>query len=179
MTDATLQRDIDLMRRIRQFDQQALAILYHYYGDAVYGLALHILQDSGSAEEVTQDIFLKVWERAIQWDFQKGRLSTWLLAMTRHAAIDRLRQENRRPLVDTSADNVEAMFHPNHDGHDEQELRGLITQLPQEQIQVIQLAFFGGMSQNDIAETLNIPLGTIKTRLRLGLQKLRKLWMDG
>lgn len=173
-----LQPEQVLMQKICQRDQSALASLYERFGNAVYSLALHILQNQSSAEEVTQDVFLKVWERADQWDTKRGKLSTWILAMTRNAAIDRLRRENRS--VDFSSVPLDKVVNllAVEDWQQGQQLRTLLQQIPPEQAQIVQLSFFGGLSHTDMADMLDIPLGTIKTRLRLGLQKLRDLWLE-
>ena len=166
------------MQKICQRDQSALASLYERFGNAVYGLTLHILQDQTSAEEVAQDVFLKVWERADQWDSKRGKLSTWILAMTRNAAIDRLRKENRTvDFTSVPLDKVVNLLAV-EDWQQGQQLRILLQQIPPEQAQIVQLSFFGGLSHTDMADMLDIPLGTIKTRLRLGLQKLRDLWLE-
>jgi RNA polymerase sigma-70 factor (ECF subfamily) len=170
--------DEALMRGVRQHDQQALATLYTRYGNMVYGLALHILKHQAQAEETTQDVFLKVWNKAAQWNPDRARLSTWLLAMTRNTAIDRLRHEHRRPdMNQPTPDKVINLVAVEgwQSGH---QLRVLMQQLPPEQLQVIHLSFFGGMSQREMAAELGIPLGTIKTRMRLGLQKLRQMWLE-
>ncbi len=172
--------DIDLIRRIKRREQAALTALYARYGGPVYSFALRVLQNAAQAEEVTQDIFLRVWERADQWDPAKGKLSSWLLTMTRYAAIDRIRRENRRPpLAEPELDDLpQLVANPDRNADDGRILRNLLQQLPPEQSQLIQLAFFGGMSHSELAESLQIPLGTVKTRIRLGLQKLRELWLN-
>jgi RNA polymerase sigma-70 factor (ECF subfamily) len=169
-------QDSELIERICQRDQRALAALYDQMADRVYSLAFYILRNPDNAEEVTQDIFMKIWDRADQWDERKAKLSTWILAMTRNAAIDRLRKEKRRPaVIDSPFDKILQMEAVESDGH---QLRTLLHHLPKEQQQAIYLNFFGGMSHTDIAEATGIPLGTIKTRLRLGLKKLRSMWME-
>jgi RNA polymerase sigma-70 factor (ECF subfamily) len=169
------------MQRIAQADQSALSILYQRYGSLIYSLALRVLQNSGVAEEVTQDVFLEVWNRPQIWDPTKGRLSSWMLTITRYTAIDRLRKDRRHPeatapldeqsdLLSTIGQTDDALW------QDGQMLRSLLSQLPAEQAKVIDLAFFQGLTHSELAQTLNLPLGTIKTRVRLGLQKLRGLW---
>lgn len=173
-----LQPDQILMQKICQRDQSALASLYERFGNAVYGLALHVGQNQTVAEEVTQDVFMKIWERADQWDVKRGKLSTWILAMTRNAAIDRLRKDNRKVDFSTAPLDKVVNLLAVEDWQQGQQLRILLQQLPPEQAQIVQLSFFGGLSHTDMADMLDIPLGTIKTRLRLGLQKLRDLWLE-
>jgi len=178
----TQKRDCDLMNRIAHGDQSALAELYQNYGLVVYSLAMHILQKRELAEEITQDTFLNVWNRSETWSPDGGRLSSWLLTVARYKAIDRIRREQRRP--DLQADpldeeQVQAGRSSQPDDpalQDGQLIRSLVSQLPAEQAQVIELAFFQGMTHNAMAEFLHLPLGTVKTRVRLGLQKLKMLW---
>jgi RNA polymerase sigma-70 factor (ECF subfamily) len=174
--------DIRTMERVAAHDQQALLALYQEYGRAVYSLAYRILQNSTLAEEVTQDTFLKVWQRA-QWDPNKGKLKNWLLAITHFTAVDRLRQEKRQPALDPSSiDDMEAeMLGARSEAGGWQDgtlLRMLVSQLPPDQASLIDLAFFSGLSHSEIAEVTHIPLGTVKTRLRAGIQRLRELWIE-
>lgn len=174
--------DIELMRRIAAHDQQAFLALYEHYGKAVYSLAYRILQNTTFAEEVTQDAFLKVWRNTTHWDPAKGKLKNWLLAITQFTAIDRLRRERRQPAVhpDSIEDTDETMLHSRNEWRwqDGTALRMLVKQLPEEQASLIDLAFFQGMSHSEIAQVTQIPLGTVKTRLRSGLQRLRELWLE-
>jgi RNA polymerase sigma-70 factor (ECF subfamily) len=177
-----LPTDIELMQRIAQADQAALSTLYQRYGSIIYSLALRVLQNTGLAEEVTQDVFLEVWNRPQIWDPNKGRLSSWMLTICRYTAIDRLRKDQRRPetsmtpledlaeLLSTISTTDDALW------QDGQMLRTFMSQLPTEQAEVIEMAFFQGLTHSELAETLHLPLGTIKTRVRLGLKKLRSLW---
>lgn len=174
--------DIDLMQRIATRDQQAFRALYQEYGGAIYSLAYHVLQDATLAEEVTQDTFLKVWRQTAQWDPAKGNLKNWLLAITHFTAIDRLRKERRQPtLHPDSIEDVEEKIPVarNETGwQDGVVLRMLVGQLPNEQAFLIELAFFRGMSHSEIADETHIPLGTVKTRLRTAIQRLRELWLE-
>lgn len=175
--------DLDLMQRILRRDQSALGELYDRYGNPVYSLALRILRDSQRAEEITQDVFLRVWNQPEKWDSSKGRLVSWLLTVCRYAAIDLLRAEQRQPNVsetpledDSPIPDTES-WNP-VEWQEGQELLKLVNWLPPEQTQVIRLAFYGGLSHREMADKLGIPFGTVKTRLRLGLQKLRQMWID-
>ncbi|MDX1990977.1 MAG: sigma-70 family RNA polymerase sigma factor [bacterium] len=176
--------DSKLIQRIMARDESALSDIYQRYSRLVYSLALRVVQNNVLAEEVTQDAFLKVWSQPQTWDPKRGRLVAWLLTITRHAAIDRLRKEQRRPLqsaleLDDALNmvgSVGVMDDPAW--QDGRLLRSLLEQLPTDQIRAIELAFFGGMSHSEIAESLNLPLGTVKTRVRLGLQKLKTLWVQ-
>jgi RNA polymerase sigma-70 factor (ECF subfamily) len=176
--------DAELMIRIVSQDQTALMVLYQRFGSQVYGLALRVLRDPQLAEEATQDTFLKVWHKSEQWNPARGQLSSWLLTIARYAAIDRLRREQRHvsssgTYLDDLADHAIA---PAQMGDrrwlDGQLLRQFLLVLPQDQALVIELAFYQGMTHSELAEHLQWPLGTVKTRLRSGLQKLRLLWIE-
>lgn len=176
--------DSELIEKVIAGDQSALMDLYSRYGKAVYSMAMTVLGQPHQAEEVTQDIFLKVWHRAEQWDAQKGQFVHWLLAVTRNAAIDRARKEARRsPKGQVPLDVIgEALGRPSHvegpnweNGH---LLRTLLEQIPEEQQQVLELVYFQGLTHSELAEHLQLPLGTVKTRVRLGMEKLRALWHE-
>jgi RNA polymerase sigma-70 factor (ECF subfamily) len=173
--------DIDLMRRIADRDQQALWELYQEYGKAVYSLAYRVLNNTVLAEEVTQDTFLKVWHQTTRWDSQKGKLKNWLLTIAQFTAIDRLRKEGRQPTVhpEPIEDTDENLLTSRNAApwQDDSILRTLVEQLPRQQASLIELAFFQGLSHGEIADELHMPLGTVKTRLRAGIQRLRELWL--
>jgi RNA polymerase sigma factor (sigma-70 family) len=174
--------DNDIMRRITEQDEQAFQALYVEYGRAVYSLAYRILQNPALAEEVTQDAFLKVWQQKAHWDPARGKLKNWLLTITQFTAIDCLRRERRQPAVhpesiDEIGDDVLASL-PEPLWQEGSTLRLLVQSLNTEQARLIELAFFQGMSHSEIASTTSIALGTVKTRLRTGLQRLRELWLE-
>lgn len=169
--------EIDLMRRIVRRDQQALRELYQEYGRSVYSLTYRVLQNVVWAEEVTQDTFLKVWEQAERWDSSRGKLKNWLLTIAHYSAIDRLRKERRQPVLHDEEINEELAG--NSSGwQDGSALHMLVEQLPPEQARLIELAFFEGLSHSQIASRTELPLGTVKTRLRTGLHRLRDLWNE-
>lgn len=178
MTEPT---DIALQSQLMQQNQAALLTLYRRYGGLVYSLALRTLRRPGLAEEVTQDVFLKLWQQPERWNPALGQLSSWLLTITRNAAIDRLRREGRHHTDDWQPHD-EAEPGPNTldlgAWTDGQLLRDLLKQLPPEQRDLIELAFFRGYTHSELAEGLGIPLGTVKTRLRAGMQRLRTLWEE-
>ncbi|MCC6612403.1 MAG: sigma-70 family RNA polymerase sigma factor [Anaerolineae bacterium] len=184
MPDATPPEEIALMRRICARDQSALAALYDQYAGIVYGITMRVLQNTTLAEEATQDTFMKIWKRAEDWDAERGKLVTWVLTIARYTAIDRLRKEQRQsPWTAIGLDDLlnalsssgpvdsERFF-------DAQVLQRLIRQLPDDRIKVIELAFFRGMSHSEIAEFLQEPLGTVKSRIRQGLFDLKALWLQ-
>ena len=177
--------DTALLAQVEQGSEDALVTLHHRYVNLVFSLALRILGDPMAAEEVTQDVFIKLWRHPRAYDPNRGRFSSWLLTVARHAAINHLRRNSRRPQGLTSSDEREQHTareqtipkgnprpEPHHDLHI------ALERIPPDQRQVIELAYFGGMSQQDIAESLHLPLGTIKTRVRLGMQRLRAIWQQ-
>jgi RNA polymerase sigma-70 factor (ECF subfamily) len=184
MTEFPESDEITLMRRIRARDEAALGELYDRYSRFVYSLTARILtHDLKLAEEATQDTFLKVWRQAELWDSSKGRLATWLLTIARRTAIDTLRKERRRPtsgslaLDDLSEVLGDQSIVDDPAWQDGRLLQKFMHQLPVEQMQVIELAYYFGMSHSQIADHLDVPLGTVKTRIQLGLQKLRDQWV--
>jgi RNA polymerase sigma-70 factor, ECF subfamily len=173
--DYTALSDHDLLQHIGTRDQRALAALYQRYGTPVYSVAMRVLRNGVWAEEAAQDTFLKVWNKPDSWNAEVGAFSSWLLTVARYTAIDRLRKEVRhQPALELEETHASLVDLPDEGG----QLGGLIAQLPPEQARLIELASYQGMTHQELADSLNIPLGTIKTRLRLGLQKLRALWME-
>ena len=159
--------------------------LYQRYCNLVYSLALRVLRHQTVAEEVTQDVFLKIWQQPQRWNPALGQFSSWLLTITRNAAIDRLRKEQRYPQAEQDAPTdlffsqvAEGAISDNPLWFEGQILRHLLQQLPDEQRQLIELAFYQGYTHSELADGLAMPLGTVKTRLRSGLQKLRALWEE-
>ena len=184
MLDPNQVDETELIRRIHTGDQQALSTFYQKFANLVYGLALRIVQNNALAEEITQDTFLKVWDQAHRWDPERGSVATWLMTITRYTAIDRVRKEqSRAPWIAIDLDDVLGFMgkdSPFDDPawHDGRLIRSLIQQLPPDQQQAVELAFFGALSHTEIAEQLQLPLGTVKSRVRRGLQNLRDLWQD-
>lgn len=166
------------LRRIARGDEGALAVLYAQFSGPVYSLALRVLGDPRLAQEVTQDVFLKVWTNPQAWDARRGQFSSWLLTLTRYTAIDHLRRERRRTGRDTELSEQIAAADDAPEAAPPDRLRDLLAHLPDEQRQVVELAYFGGLRHSELAERLGLPLGTVKTRLRLGLSKLRALLDD-
>lgn len=184
MSEYSSADEVELMRRVHLRDELALGELYDRYSRFVFSLVLRTLgNDLKLAEEATQDTFLKAWNNARQWDPQKGRLGTWLLAVARYTAIDLLRKEQRHPAAGLLPldDFLEALPDPSlvddPAWHEGRVLRTLLRQIPIEQVQVIELAYYYGMSHTQIAEHLQLPLGTVKTRISLGLRRLKDLWL--
>jgi RNA polymerase sigma-70 factor, ECF subfamily len=182
-TDYRSLADESLLRLIVHARPEALSELYDRYGRLVFSIALNTVGDPASAEEITQDVFLRVWQRgAAQYRTEAAKVSTWLSAIARHRAIDWLRRQGARPEGQSVAwADVSPEEEPVAEGAEQaaelamqrQQVRAAVTQLPEEQQRVLALAYFQGLSQSDIAETLHLPLGTVKTQLRLAMDKLR------
>ncbi len=173
--------DRALISRIENRDADALALLYDRHSARLLGLAHRILGDTGEAEEVLQEVFLYVWRSASSFDASRGTVLAWLLVAMRSRSIDRLR--SRRPASQASARGLQevadraAAEDPEADSAMRQWsalCRAAIAELPQDQRQALELAYFEGLTQQEIAERTEAPLGTVKTRVRLGLMKLRE-----
>lgn len=172
----------DLLRRIQAGDETALLALHEQYAGLVYSVALRVLNDQMAAEEVTQDTFMRLWNKAESYDPDKGAFVTWLLTITRRLAIDAYRKQARDPLQDPvfmnrDFERWESVLGTEGDTDLRRNLVAVLQELPTGQRQAIELAYFHGMSHSQIAEHLQQPVGTIKTRIRLGMQKLRAAWM--
>lgn len=162
---------------------QALAALYDRYGRLVFSVAYHVTGDDNAAEEITQDVFLRVWNYAISYDPQIARVSTWLVSITRNRAIDELRRRGTQPaslqlewldeIDQTPVQPAFGMAEPVERQIENQALHNAVSALPIDQRKMVTLAFFGGFSHQEIAARLGEPLGTVKSRIRLALQKLR------
>jgi RNA polymerase sigma-70 factor, ECF subfamily len=189
MTRAELQRlaDEDLMPLVGREDPLAFEVFYDRHAGAAYSLAYRIVGNRSAAEDVTQEALLSIWRAGTRYDRARGSVRAWTLGIVRNRAIDLLRKEagrspkqafdseeqlERRPaeeLTDTEALRRETA----------REVRGVLSDLPDDQSRVIQLAYYGGFSHSEIAEMLNEPLGTIKGRMRLGMDKIRAALGEG
>lgn len=175
--------DASLAERIREGDQEALAELYDRLGGVVNGIARRFVGES-SAEEIVQDTFDRVWRRASTYSAARGSLSAWVLRIARNLTVDELRRRRSRPATSQLAwEELEEFSDPPaippHDqvwlGDVRQAVRGACASLPNDQRDVLTLAYFGGLTQSEIAAELGIPLGTVKTRTRAALWKLREM----
>jgi RNA polymerase sigma-70 factor (ECF subfamily) len=175
--------EIELIARVARGDEPAFLELYDRHSSRVHGLTLHILGDPMLAEEATQDTFLKLWSRARQYLADRGSFLPWLLTIARRVALDRLRLESRRPALSNANDPEDVLQSlPDLDSTAEESrwrsLHFAVQSLHPDQRMVIELAYYQGLSQSEIAETLELPLGTVKTRLRTGMEKLRDVWNE-
>jgi RNA polymerase sigma-70 factor (ECF subfamily) len=177
----TKARDVALLRRIGAKDRDAFAEFYDHNCTLLFSIASKILNDAAEAEDVLQETFVQIWEKAGNFDPRLGHPLGWAVTLVRNRAIDRIRASRRRNLLtegagvefavaaDTSESANEAVS-----GHEKAKLiHSAMVELPAEQRRAIELAFFSGLTQNEISERLKEPLGTIKARIRRGLLKLR------
>ncbi len=168
--------DLALVTAIRSGDQSAMGALYDRYSSIVYAVALRVLQETGAAEDVLQDVFMQLWRNPGAFDASRGNMAAWLAVIARHRAIDSLRR--RRPENDiadiivsvepdlaSDADRSRAM----------EKVRGALQTMPPPQRSALEMAYFEGLTHTEIAEKTGEPLGTIKTRIRTGLVSLRKV----
>jgi len=174
--------DEQLMTRLAMRDIRAFEALYDRYGTLVYSTALRVVGDTQLAEDIAQEVFLRIWRRPDHYVPERGRFVTWLLSVARNGAVDQIRTRGRRRRHETAGEDLEREL-PADEGQDpalmaqlgdeRQKVRRALASLPLEQRRVIEMAYYGGYTQQEIAEMLSQPLGTVKTRIRLGMQKLR------
>lgn len=175
--------DVALMRRIVEADETALGALYDRWVRSLYSLVLHLLKDPDEAEDVVEETFWQAWRKADSYEPSKGAVSTWLLTIGRRKALDRLRAKKRSREEFMSSDRAVFADLPSSDPDPatdverselRERVRAALNELPDEQREALELGYFSGMSQSEIAEATGEPLGTVKTRMRLAMQKLRE-----
>jgi RNA polymerase sigma-70 factor (ECF subfamily) len=187
--DYTVQDDETLIRLVAQERADALSELYDRYGRLIFSVAYNMVGVYGTAEEITLDVFQRVWTNAHRYRADRAKVSVWMVSMTRYRAIDVLRREGVRPERNSIswAELTIEPISPNRNDNPEaaaatnlrkQRIRAAIAELPIEQQQVLALAYFKGHSHSQIAKILDKPIGTVKTRIRLAMQKLRWLLKD-
>jgi RNA polymerase sigma-70 factor (ECF subfamily) len=180
--------DEGLLALISRRDVDALSELYRRYNRVVYSLAVQMLADPGLAEEIALDVFTRVWEQGHTYRADRAKVSTWLTSITRYRCIDILRRQKTRPTIQ-QIPNWDETFQqpaPVKDNPEEMaelsiqqaRLRAALNQLPTDQKMALALAYFRGLTHRQIADALNQPLGTIKTRIRLALKKMREVLED-
>lgn len=174
--------DVALIARLAAGDHSAVADLYDRYGRQVYALAFRMLGEAAAAEDITQEVFVKVWRNADRFDPERGRAASWILHIAYTTAADLTRQRRRAapsrfeaipdepdPAADPAAHAEVAVLGA--------QVRSALMRLPPEQRQAVELSYYGALTQQEIATRLAIPLGTVKGRIRLGLEALRQLLM--
>ncbi len=179
--------DRELLRRIVAQDRDALDLLYSRYITAVYSMALHMLKQPPLAEEVTQDVFMNIWLKAGSFNAEKGQPRSWIMSVAHHRVIDVIRSRRRTAQM-TDPEGYETLERLPSGGAsvenqvqqnlDRERIMKALAGLPDNQKQVILLAYFEGYSQSEMAGLLSEPLGTIKTRVRLAMQKLRAVLQE-
>ncbi len=163
-----------------------MALLYDRYGRLVFSLALRILHDRGAAEETVQEVFVKVWKRSREFDVKRGKFSSWLTGIAHNQAIDEMRRRKVRPsasendddAMDTVLDDGPAPLDLALQSLERRRIVDALKGIPADQRRAIEMAYFEGLTQQEISDKLGQPLGTIKTRMRLGMQKLKALLED-
>ncbi len=176
--------EVELLRKISQGDRGSLSDLYDRYSTVLYSIALRIVNNEAEAEDLLQDVFIMLWEKAGMYDPSRGKPLTWVISLTRNKSIDRLRSLQRRHRLKDEVEKESKVIEMNAQPDSREEvyaleasrtIRAAVAQLSNEQRQAIELAYFSGLTQSEIAEQLNQPLGTIKARIRRGMIKLRTL----
>jgi RNA polymerase sigma-70 factor, ECF subfamily len=179
--------DEELMPLIGEKNPDAFEVFYDRHGGVAYSLAYRIVGERGAAEDVTQEAFISIWRSGARYDAARGSVRTWMLGIVRNRAIDALRSKaGKAPKLDFDDDSI-LEHRPAEELTDSEalrretaeEVRGALGELPGEQSKVIQLAYFGGFSHSEIAGMLGVPLGTVKGRMRLGLEKIRGELAEG
>ncbi len=172
----------ELIQNVAVGDQQALAALYDMTSRSVYGLLLRILSDAGAAEEVLLDVYTQAWRQAASFDARRGSPMAWLTTIARSRAIDRIRRgraerERTEPLesVARTASSGEDVEGGVRESETREVVQAALAELSPEQREVIEMAYYGGYSHSEIAAARGLPLGTVKTRTRLGMMRLREL----
>jgi RNA polymerase sigma-70 factor (ECF subfamily) len=172
----------ELLRRIAAQDREALREFYDQTAGPLFSVACRMLGNAADAEDAVQDVFVQIWAKAAMFDAEKGQPFHWALAMMRNRCIDglRARQRRSRVMVDMSGEPAwepaaqAAPMDVSMAGNDAAAIQSVVNQLPKDQRQAIEMAFFGGLTHQEIAESLQEPLGTIKARIRRGMLKLRE-----
>lgn len=172
------QHEATLIARVRAGDENAMADVYDRYSGIVYAVALRVLGNTSSAEDVMQEVFLQFWRNPQAFDADRGKLAPWLAVIARNRSIDVLR---KRPMEDDiDEEPVSTGVNLEDEAAERQvmsKVRGVLGQLPQDQRRLLEMAFFEGMTHSEIAGKTGEPLGTVKTRIRSGLQALRKAFL--
>jgi RNA polymerase sigma-70 factor (ECF subfamily) len=179
-----LETEIGLLRRIGEGDRRSFELFYDRVAGTLFGIACRLLNNREAAEDVLQDVFIQIWEKAPLYDPARGKPVTWAVTLTRNKAIDRLRSSRRRARLQDDLEREAGSSEQADDrnsfetvsaGESGKLAREALAKLPAEQRHALELAFFSGLTQSEIAERLGEPLGTIKARIRRGLAKLREL----
>jgi RNA polymerase sigma-70 factor (ECF subfamily) len=179
---AHVEEDGELVRRVAEGDAEALRELYRLYGTLVFGVAYRVLGDRQLAEDCTQNVFVALWRGARSYDPGRARVTTWLFTVTRNNAIDIVRRREARRADPLPEDEAAWAAGTEPDAAEltaaadtAERVAAALAELPPAQLEAVSLAYFDGLSHAEIAERLGVPLGTVKGRIRLGLDRLREL----
>jgi RNA polymerase sigma-70 factor (ECF subfamily) len=184
MDNANTELEVFLMQRTGQGDRGSFEQLYERFSGVLFSTALHVLGNQESAEDVLQDVFVAIWEKAPLYDSDRGKPLTWAVTLTRHKAIDRLRWQQRKGVLHDRIEQETKIFeeHTGAAPPDEVDaaeksklVREAVRRLSRSQREAIELAFFAGLTQAQIAAKLGLPLGTVKARIRRGMLRLKEI----
>jgi RNA polymerase sigma-70 factor (ECF subfamily) len=180
MSDLRALADEDLMQLVQRGDARAFEVVYERHSGAAFSLAYRMVGSSTLAQDVTQEAFLSLWRSGARYERERGSVRTWVLGIVHHRAIDQLRRSSVHDRRRAGDEGIEERFEARERTENEvarraeaQAVRSAMDTLPAEQVQVIELAYFGGFTHTEIASMLGTPVGTVKGRMRLGLEKLR------
>jgi len=177
LTQVLTYTEAELLEGLQAHDEQAFGFLYDHYSKALFNIILQIIPQQELAEDVLQEVFVKIWQNIKSYDETKGRLYTWMLNISRNQAIDRTRSKdfNNRSKTTELSDNVYFNGQVAEARMDDVGLQKTLSNLPEENRKLLELAYYQGYTQDEISKMLNIPLGTVKTRLRATIIQLRKI----
>jgi RNA polymerase sigma-70 factor (ECF subfamily) len=177
LTQAVTYTEAELLQGLQAHDEQAFSFLYDRYSKALFSIILQFVPQQELAEDVLQEVFLKIWRNIKSYDETKGRLYTWMLNIARNQAIDRTRSKdfNNRSKTTELSENVYNNKQAAEAKMDDVGLQKTLSSLPEENRKLLELAYYQGYTQEEIAKMLNIPLGTVKTRIRATIIQLRKI----
>lgn len=178
MSDQIKIEQDELIRRLKKGDKRSFELLYDNYSSALYGVVYRILRKEDAASDALQETFVKIWKKIQTFDDQKGRLYTWMLNIARNTAIDKVRKLKREGQVEiqtfesfvSTSDVHKVSMNMDHLG-----IKDVVEKLDEDHKIIIEYLYFGGYTQQEVSDELNIPLGTVKTRARNGLKKLRNM----
>jgi len=177
LTQGITYTEAELLQGLQSHDEHAFSFLYDHYSKALFSIILQIIPQQELAEDVLQEVFVKIWQNINLYDASKGRLYTWMLNIARNQSIDRTRSKefNNRSKTTELSETVYNNRQGAEANIDDVALKNTLSKLPDESRRLIELAYYQGYTQEEIAKILNIPLGTVKTRIRTTIIQLRKI----
>ena len=158
-------------------DKKAIELIYDNYSKSLYGVVLNMTKDEIDAQDIIQEAFIKIWKNSDKYDPGKAKLFTWLLTICRNVAIDKLRSKKNRSQKEIQKENINVYDNRSYNYNpDHLDLRDKVNSLDKKYAEVIDALYYGGMTQKEASEKLNLPLGTIKTRIKIGIRELNKIF---